>query len=376
MAGIRHHYVPRWLQAGFADAGAGAKSRTWLYRSTWQEPKFVATKDVGLEEHFYSYKTEGERRSADERMTAAEGNLYGPMVRRLKAGTVGLAEEPHTLLCEFFAHTEVRTKSFRDYLMSACAPLANAITEYVANPELFRPYLTKLVAAQPQVFIDVLAKVGLTVSTNDLIASLSSAHEVPYNSAEQSTIARFKAIPWEAILVANMKAGHIEALFESLASEERKRLYTGRDFYIKDFPDAVFVQGDSVLVFRQKDGRYSSLAVQDADIDFAWLPLSPTRILFAGTPEQPLPSWQELRHASITCSRDYFIARDYSLELRHLAPSIGKAAPSISEVATQAWMQEALIEPLSPGWDQRTFAQAEHLDLIFAWLRNSLSTLK
>lgn len=347
MAGTRHHYNPRWLQAGFADNGAGSKSRVWLYRKGWHAPKHVATKDVGLEEHFYAYGVGEERRNADEPMTAAERDLFAPLARRLREAPLGPLEDEHESLSELLAHIEVRTKAFRDYVTSASAPLAAALTAHVQRPESFRPYLAQLVEAQPAVFQEALASAGMSISSSQLKALVAGSDRTPYSPTEEAGLVRFQALPWSDILANAMKAGHVEALIESVVSDGRKRHFADCDFSVVEPTSACFVQGDAPLTFRMRSGRYNPLVIGDEPIDFAYLPLSPGRLLVAQRRGAALPAWQELRAANLVCSRDYFIGAQDSGELQALVPLLGTEAPRIDDTVTQAWMQEALQETLN-----------------------------
>lgn len=373
MAGTRHHYNPRWLQAGFADNGAGTKSRVWLYRKGWHAPKHVATKDVGLEENFYAYRVGEERRNADEPMTAAERDLFAPLARRLREAPLGPLEDEHESLSELLAHIEVRTKAFRDYVTSACAPLAAALTAHVQRPESFRPYLAQLVEAQPAVFGEALASAGMTVSASELKTLVAGSDSTPYSPTEQTGLARFHALPWFDILADAMKAGHVEALIESVVSDGRKQHYVDCDFSIVEPPAACLVQGDAPLTFRMRSGRFTPLVIGDEPIDIAYLPLSPGRLLVAQRPGCALPTWRELRAASLACSRDYFIGAQDSGELQVLVSLLGTEAPRIDDAVTMTWMQEALQDALSLG---TAHPDDRARDVAVQILQNRLSGLK
>lgn len=350
MAGRRHHYVPRWAQAGFADLGARSKARTHLYRHGASAPLLVATRAVGLEGDFYRYKAGALDKSADEPLTAREAHHYSKLHHwLLRAGPS--AAVSHAEASELFAHLETRTKEFRDYTTTACTRLASHIKEFLAEPAQFRAFLAQLVTAQPDVFQAALASVGSFAPPEQVVALL--LNDAEYSPAEARQIAYFSRLPWVALLVDAVAAGHVEALLSSPASEERMRQYADREFSIVDLPDAALVLGSAPLILKPEGEGYTSLLIGGVPIEFAFLPLSPTRLLLASRPGFALPPWEELRYASVACSRDFFISKEPSEVLTDLLPKLGEWAPRVSDATTARWIQEARTETLLADPDGR-----------------------
>lgn len=112
MVGHRQHFVPRFLQAGFARRIDGEKVFTWVYRKG-RPARECSTKDIGLETDFYS--TPGDT-AADDAITDAEG-AFGALIESLRKsppGAVSSAGIPGLI-----AHFEVRTRHLRQNLLQA-----------------------------------------------------------------------------------------------------------------------------------------------------------------------------------------------------------------------------------------------------------------
>ena len=74
MAGKRQHYVPRLLQRGFLHDHAEGAERTWLHRRG-VNARLVGTRDVGVEDWFYSRTSPDDQSTLDGLITDVEGDL-------------------------------------------------------------------------------------------------------------------------------------------------------------------------------------------------------------------------------------------------------------------------------------------------------------
>jgi len=87
MSGKRHHFVPRFLQAGFASHMNGDEVFTWVYRKG-SKTFNTNVANVGVEGQFYSQ--DGDTK-VDESITAAEGR-FSALVHAFPAPACYLAE--------------------------------------------------------------------------------------------------------------------------------------------------------------------------------------------------------------------------------------------------------------------------------------------
>jgi len=106
MAGKRQHFIPQFLQEGFASQVSGGDAYAWVYRKG--TPPFNSNvRNIGVESHFY---TEGDDTRADDVITEAEPE-FAALVQRLRDSDLGIVREPQ--LPRFIAHLEVRTRHLK-----------------------------------------------------------------------------------------------------------------------------------------------------------------------------------------------------------------------------------------------------------------------
>src|SRR4030042_6670288 len=102
MSGKRQHFIPQFLQEGFASHKVGDAVFTWVYRK--DRPPFNPNIiNVGVESLFYTHKQDT---LADDLITKAEGPL-SVLVEELRNSTPGDISDPR--VPELIAHLEFRT---------------------------------------------------------------------------------------------------------------------------------------------------------------------------------------------------------------------------------------------------------------------------
>jgi hypothetical protein len=126
MAGKRQHYLPQFLQRGFASSPDGA--RTWLYRKD-TVPREARMRDVGVEQNFYSVESDA---SLDETITEIERNEFVEIIEQCRAG-VTLAASGSERLANLIAHLEVRSRHLRTGLSAFPYGTYSYVREYSAT---------------------------------------------------------------------------------------------------------------------------------------------------------------------------------------------------------------------------------------------------
>ncbi len=69
MSGKRHHFIPQFLQRGFASQSTNKDTYTWVYRKGEINSFNANIKNIGLEGYFYA---ENKETTLDEIITDAE----------------------------------------------------------------------------------------------------------------------------------------------------------------------------------------------------------------------------------------------------------------------------------------------------------------
>jgi hypothetical protein len=163
MAGKRQHFIPRFLQEGFASHRSGDATFTWVYR---RDAKAFNSNiiNVGVEGAFY---TEGDDTQADDLITEAEGE-FAALVAYLKT------ERPTALLDlrvpRLIAHLEVRTRHLRQSLLQTGELLVSRLLDFMANDAAFTKYLERRYREDPAILrgamVEVAPKGGATTGSS------------------------------------------------------------------------------------------------------------------------------------------------------------------------------------------------------------------
>src|SRR5699024_956198 len=103
MSGSRQHFVPQFLQKGFASHTEGNEIYTWVFRKNG-EPFNPNIKNIGVEGDFY---TLGDDYSADDIITDAESD-FGELLHLLRKESPNNITD--SLIPELIAHIEIRTR--------------------------------------------------------------------------------------------------------------------------------------------------------------------------------------------------------------------------------------------------------------------------
>ncbi|MEW6746401.1 MAG: DUF4238 domain-containing protein [Planctomycetota bacterium] len=118
MSGKRQHFIPRFLQEGFASHRIGDEVYTWVYRKGSRPFNANITK-VGVEGQFY---VQGADTSVDDLITDAEAR-FSTVVRDLRTGVPPTVVQPE--LPRLLAHLEVRTRHLRQCFLQAAGFLVS-----------------------------------------------------------------------------------------------------------------------------------------------------------------------------------------------------------------------------------------------------------
>ena len=323
MAGKRQHFIPQFLQQGFASHTSGEATFTWVYRKG--TPPFNANIiNVGVEGRFY---TEGDDTQADDSITDAE-NRFGELVRRLRAG-----RQPNTSpleIAELIAHLEIRTRHLRQSLLSSADFFVSRLIDFMADEHAFLPYLERQLRRDPS-------------SVRQSVSEMLTRRGLPQTVLQQFTHLSVALLPgfikpllpqFAAALRANLptmlrdaaKSGHVRALKETVAPKPRTDRYKTLEYSVVEVTDESLILGDSPVLFRVQGPRpYKTFLEKDDDLSAVVLPLSPQQVLIGSNRCLGAPP-SGLCQATARCSLEYFIAAERSEANILLGDMIGEDA--------------------------------------------------
>jgi hypothetical protein len=365
MTGKRHHYNPRFLQAGFNSRPGGKTPRAWLYRKGATAPVEPALTDIGVEVGFYQADVGGIQLSADDAITAAESRL-SELVSKLRAANGGPVDNGIGDCAELMAHVQLRTKAAWVFTTSGLQRLSRLIHEDGEMQDIVKGMLRFIV--QANCLSSVIAQAAPGVDEEHIRQGLPEA------LANVSVSEMFAPCPKDA--VGNTTEDFVGDVTEMLKVWSMTRMaqyaesaseFQGCAFVVCDFPGVRLVQGDTVVVYHKRDGVFTSILREGEVFDFAVLPLTSSRVLVASKGSMP-ESGEALQKASIRCAWNHFISDAKDEGLQALASTIGEGIPNITDGDIKEMLRAATGDEHWINW--RAFAESPAYQAIRAkWVR-------
>jgi hypothetical protein len=344
LSGKRQHFIPQFLQEGFASHTSGEKTFTWMYRKGVppSNPNII---NVGVEGRFY---TEGQDTEADDLITSAEGT-FGTLIRDLRADLSAPLSDPQLPL--MIAHLEVRTRHLRENFLQTSEALVSRLLDFLSDDEVFAAFLIRRFQSDPSMFLESFAeefaKHKLPKELLDPFMQLVAPLFPALIQQQRTQFPQFAAVLRLAlprILKNAAKSGHIRTLKRSIAPELRVQRYTLLTYAVVKAIETPLILGDSVVLFDvQGPRRYKAFLDRDDTLNAVLLPLDPGRVLvgardgFTGAPSG-------LREAIARCSLEYFIATENSCANELLRDQIGMDAALLTQAELEDMVNELMQE--------------------------------
>jgi hypothetical protein len=150
MSGKRQHFIPRFLQEGFAAQLTTNGVFTWAYRKG--EPPFKANiTNVGVEGHFY---TDASDTRADDLITNAE-EVFSTLVKTLRTLAPTPVSDP--AIPKLIAHLEARTRHVRQGFLLAGEYFSSRLIDFIGDEKSFLSYVERTLQNDPSILQTALA---------------------------------------------------------------------------------------------------------------------------------------------------------------------------------------------------------------------------
>lgn len=340
MAGKRQHFVPRFLQAGFASRRERDEVFTWVFRKG--RPAFECnTRNVGLEGEFYT--TPGDT-AADDAITDAEGP-FSSLVTSLRDSPVGPVSRPE--IPALIAHFEVRTRHIRQSLLQAGNEFVSQMASFLGDQNAFGEYLERKFRTDPTLLrrplAETLSKQGYSRKQAD--AFLQRLLPRAMGEVVRPVIPLLaegfrREIP--ARLAAAAKSGHIRALKEDVAPALKTERFRSLAYATLKVNAGDMILGDSIVLFEVEGPRRFKTLLEGKDaLKAVYVPLAPA-IVLVGAPGPPSSVQGDLREAIGRSSFEYFIGHEESDENVALQEQVGGKAPLLSPEEIDEIMTELM----------------------------------
>ncbi|MFH1296851.1 MAG: DUF4238 domain-containing protein [Bacteroidota bacterium] len=340
MSGKRQHFIPQFLQEGFASLKVGDAVFTWVYRKD-RPPFNTNIINVGVEGLFY---TQEQDTLADDLITKAEGPL-SILVEELRNSAPSGISDPRVPV--LIAHLEFRTRHVRQSVMQTGSYLISRLIDFVADEDFFIHYLERKFQNDPSLLRESFAKEfreqGLPQSLFEPMTKIAMPL-IPVFMAQLKPMLPVMAAQLRKGLIEKLpeavKSGHIKALRQPDPPELKIQRYKELVYNTLPVEANSLILGDSAVLFNVEGSKpYKVLLENDDILRHVFLPLSPHTLL-VGSCDGPSPSVSELRQALARCSLEYFIAHERSDENNLLREQIGEEAYPL----TMEQMEEIIVE--------------------------------
>jgi len=348
MAGKRQHFMPQFLQQGFASRVRNDETYTWVFRKGALPFEANITK-VGVESEFYN---EDEDTEADDLITKDEAIKFAGLVRAIRDGEPSSLSDPR--LPQLIAHLEIRTRHLRQ--------------NFIRMSDIAGSWLFNSMSSDGDTFADSLKRYCLE-DPSWLRRSFSERPELPrelreyitehYESLISETIDQLRpelpnrAAELKLILLDEMrqwiKSKHLEALKQPIALEQRVQYYKNLAYTILQTNEPLIL-GDSIVLFQVDGPRPYRPFFDGIDaLNAVYLPLTPERVLIGARPSF-VPVTTDLQKAIARCSLELFIAAENSEPNRSLQEIVGRDAEHCTREEMEAVIRKALESP-SREWN-------------------------
>lgn len=341
MSGKRQHFIPRFLQKGFASHVKEDEVYTWVFRKD-ATPFNTNIKNVGVEGNFYS-ASDGNQ--ADDNLTEAEdgfSKLVAELFENQDASNLDTGA-----IAEMIAHLEVRTRHIRQNVSNFSAIIFEEMVRFCRDEHAFNRYIQNKVEKDPS-FLG--APLEQEFKKNDIPISLipiflqanmpqilQMLPQVLPNIRNSALLFLQTVIP---LMEESLKRGHIEALNRGLSPAAKAEAYSELEYQLIRTEENSLPLGDSILVFHiEGDSPYKSFYEKDESLIGIYLPLSSNTVL-AGLKTKSEPIISELPKAISKCSLEYFISSAKNDLTDSLHSQIGMFANILSTVQIELILDE------------------------------------
>lgn len=344
MSGKRQHFIPQFLQNGFASHVNGDEVFTWVYRKG-SKPFNTNIINVGVEGYFYSQEGDNQ---VDDDITGAE-RRFSVLIDTLRNEADKAVVDSETL-AELIAHLETRTRHLRQSFATTGNVVLEELLRFIDNQEAFGASIKRRIQKDPSFLREAMAKELKKKNLPEtLLESLLDNSQPLLDQMLPSILANLHSITNQfranlpKMLKDASKLGHITALKQTLTPQAKTEQYNRLKYRVLKSTTTLLPLGDSTTVFQVEGERKFKAFCEKGDVlQAVYLPLSPNLILIGSLSEQ-VPDISSLPMAIAKCSLEYFIGSSSS-EYNHLHSHVGECAYLLSEEQIDMLITEIINE--------------------------------
>lgn len=344
MAGKNQHFIPQFLQKGFAittevSGGFGKSSKkrkrkkevsVWVFDSE-QRSYCTSTRNKGSERFFYGL----ENSAVDAVITESE-TKYAKLVNQLRRHTSSTPIKTEKEdIAELVSHLFVRTKHVRDSGKEAFGILLEMLEALFGDALGFKTFLRNAMQknkASIQERFDQKVReatpqqqkiVEEQIKRNPNLIFEEFKKMIEYGDLfNPFTPEFFQRLREET--TSTVKDAHISTLEKAIAPQSRTAQLKELHWFIHFENEANLILGDEILFCQTTDGLYRSYMNASNEIDYVFIPISSKHLLIGSRVDMsPTVDIDILNKQNAAISREFFIAKKNTQKEKAYASLIG-----------------------------------------------------
>ncbi|MEQ9859062.1 DUF4238 domain-containing protein [Pectobacterium versatile] len=328
MSGKRQHFIPRFLQRGFAVKRGGKYFSSLCNRETIKDG--IIIENIGVENYFYTLDGDC---SIDDKITNSETYKYSSVHKMLLNNSCRLDGDNSSSVAEFIAHLESRTRHIRLSFINSSSYLIDAIFSKLKNKDTLCQYLENTFLSNPKKIHSLFEKkmMGENIPPHfhDILKEVIYHNydkwlpEIISNIADEILPVLHKEI--STILMESAKTGHVNSFVDGVSPELKAKEYEKLKYKIIKV-DEPLILGDSIIFFETNSERCFKPYCDKNDIlEAVYFPLDEYTLLY-GFKNEDNPQIENINTVISQCSLEFFIFKQRFVDVELLQKQIGTNA--------------------------------------------------
>lgn len=310
MSGRRQHFIPQFLQRGFAIDASQPTQQCWVYKSA-RDPFRCSIKNIGVSKDFYSTPEDS---LLDDLITEDESNIYSRVVNTLRENK-DVAQVERGELLGLLCHLQLRTRNLRESVSFIGHLAMKKMKNLLSDFRFMKSLLLKMMQNNPD---RLLISLGIDplhspINRDELLLFM----KVMMESDESDEMIRGfansfaqKGHELDELVSIAAQSVHKEKLMEDAPLSYLKEILNNLSYSVEAIVDLPL--GDSIIVY-QIDGdtepEYRTHLSINNIVRNVILPLNSNTALI-GTIKGFELSDSDIREAIMICSSEFFIASE------------------------------------------------------------------
>ena len=335
MSGKRHHFIPKFLQKGFAIEEDSKTQKIWIYKKNSKTfPANII--DSGVEGYFYGI--DGDSKLDDE-ITKFE-DKYGRLINSARTASLDTKLDKKSI-SKLIYNFEIRTRNLRQNFRESLNIVAQELFTTLSNPENYEKMLKGMVNDEVNKSIDKeCTKQGVPRPMlplyrarfkNELKEEIEK--HIPLMYEQTKIFCDYSIKMLNETLADKVKSAHINAMLDTSKQKPAKlNWYEQLEYSICETENVEIPLGDSIILFHVKENRgFKSFLDSKKNLIAVILPISPKRIIYGTKHKHYIPDFSALKEAVISTSKEFFLFNTYDDYLDSLKDNISTNSHILSE---------------------------------------------